>query len=138
MGNLLGAFGITPPENELLDYAVKALAAVPLHAPLKNGDRYLTTDYNVYFTIDWLTPDCFFEIMVDFSFRAGSGLRVVLSNYSDHRIIINHEMMGQYTTITFPVPPESYTLSEYRSALDAEALRFIDSLDHLLVSTSGS
>lgn len=117
MRKFLDVFGVKAPPNHFMDLisetVAKQDAATITHV---RGDEYLINGNPI--TITYLVPEIFEEIQVSFGYEMGKGFKLVLRNYVEHLVVINHEIQGEFATVKFPVPTESYTLNAYRAVLD--------------------
>ena len=121
MNKLMKMLGIKPRQDQFMEMITGVLERhdfTILRAVSKNG--YANSDDTVI-EIDWLDDDAFFEIKLSFCYAPGKGLVVVLRNYTHHSIILNHSICGEFHTMEFTIPTESFLLSEYRARLDLVA-----------------
>lgn len=120
MKNLLRKFRVKSEPNQLFDMVLSLLEKQDLKTMRKISDGdYVAGDANI--TIKYFDSDAFDEMQISFGYSFGKGITVVLRNYVEHLVVINHEIMDSYETIEFPIKPDSFTIREYRERFDAIA-----------------
>jgi len=82
-------------------------------------------------TVKYFDDGAFEEVQISFGYVMGKGVTVVLRNYVEHLIVVNHEILESYHTIEFPIPTESFGLKEYRKQFDAIALTILKAVEGL-------
>jgi hypothetical protein len=86
---------------------------------------------NAVIDVRYLSPDCFEEIQISFGYEMGKGVTVVIRNYIEHLIVLNHEIMGQFQTIEYPIHPDIWGTRHYWdkfSRLGEEILAVVEPL----------
>lgn len=122
MKTLLNYFGLKPQPNRLLDLVVELVADV--EAELPNIERLGDNKYKVgeaVIEISYFDADAFEEIRVALGYTVGKGMMIVLRNYIEHLVVINHEIFDKFHTVEIAVPTESFALESYRTRLDSFA-----------------
>lgn len=126
MKKFLRILGLVPASIPILDIVQTLIETQEkeLYNLKKAGNGQYTLNDNcidiAYF------PDGTFEaITIYFGYTLGRGLQLVLSNYVEHTVIINHEIQEVHHVILTNVPPEGMATSEYRKRFDEFAERLI-------------
>lgn len=127
MKKLLSAFKVKTPPNQFFDLVLSLIDKVDLPNIKRVSDHtYSAGDATI--SIKYFEPECFEEMQISFGYAIGKGVTVVLRNYIEHLIVINHEFLGVYQTIEFPIPTDSFTLKGYRERFDEVA---VDVINHV-------
>lgn len=124
MKKLLNALRVKSEPNQLLDLVVSLIEKQDWSSiqRIANGS-YVAGDATV--TVKYFDPDAFEEMQISFGYSVGKGVTIVLRNYVEHLIVINHEILGTYRTIEFPVGTGAFALKDYRDKMDAIAVKII-------------
>ena len=130
MNKLFNAFRVKAEPNQLFDLIASFIEAQDLTAIRYVAENsYIAGDATI--TIKYFADMVFEEIQISFGYVMGKGVTVVLRNYVEHLIVINHEILESYHTIEFPIPTESFGLKEYREKFDAMALAILKAVEGL-------
>lgn len=128
MKKFLSYLGLKPQQNALLDLVMELVE--PIDADLQHIEKLGDNKYkvgDVVIEVSYFDVDSFDEISVTLGYTFGKGMMIILRNYIEHLVLINHEFNSEFRTIQFPVPPQSFAYEDYRKRLDAFANRIIES-----------
>jgi hypothetical protein len=84
---------------------------------------------NATVLIKYFDPDCYEEMQLSFGYSTGKGFSVVIRNYGEHLIVINHEIFENFHTYEFILSPDSFVDKDYRSRLDIIADKIIMTIE---------
>lgn len=124
MKKLLGEFKkklvVTPPPNQFFELVLSLVEKQDISSlKLVSENTYTMGDAQV--SIKYFDADAFEEMQISLGYELGKGFTLVLRNYIEHLVVINHEVLGQFYTIEHPVSPDSLLLKGYRARMDAIA-----------------
>ncbi len=124
MKRLFKALRVKSEANQLFDLIISLIEKQDLTAIRRVADdSYIAGDATI--TIKYFDPEAFEEMQISFGYAIGKGVTVVLRNYVEHLIVINHEVLEAYHTIEFPIRTDTFLLRDYREKLDNLALEII-------------
>jgi hypothetical protein len=130
MKKLFKALKVKSEANQLFDLVVALIEKQDLTAIERVGDdSYVVGDATI--TIKYFDPEAFEEMQISFGYAIGKGITVVLRNYIEHLIVINHDILETYHTIEFPIRPDTFVLKDYREKLDEIAANIIAAVGKL-------
>lgn len=130
MKNIFNVLRVKSETNQLLDLVLSMIEKQDLSHIKKIADgRYTVGDATV--SIKYFDKDAFEEMQISFGYAIGKGFTLVLRNYIEHLVVINHEILETYQTIEFPVRPDSLLVKDYREKLDAVAINIINAVEAL-------
>ena len=130
MKKLFNTLRVKSESNELLDLVVSLLEEQDWNSiKLVSEDCYSCGDATI--SIKYFDADAFEEIQISFGYSIGKGITIVLRNYIEHLVVINHEILDEYHTIEFPVRTDAFGLQDYREKLDAIATNVIAAVEQL-------
>lgn len=127
MKKLLHAFRNQTKPNQFYDSVISILESQDISTVKRvNGDTYALGKAAVL--IKYFDPECYEEIQLSFGYALGKGFSVVIRNYGEHLIVINHEMLEQFQTYEFILSPDSFLDREYRVRLDTISAKIMTAI----------
>lgn len=130
MKKLFNALRVKSEPNQLLDLVIALIEKQDLTTIRKVADgSYVAGDANI--TIRYLDPEAFDEMQISFGYAVGKGITVVLRNYVEHLIVINHEILDSYHTVEFPIRPDTFIMRDYRVRFDDVASSIVKAVEGL-------
>lgn len=129
LGGIKRKLALSPQPNQFFELVVSLVEKQEfstLKRVSEEHHHYAVDDVHV--CIEYFEPDCFAEMQISLGYELGRGVTVVIRNYSEHLVVINHEILGQYYTIEHCIPAASIMFKSYRERLDAIAHAVINSV----------
>ena len=124
MKKLFNALRVKSEPNQLFDLIISLIEKQDLTTIRRVADdSYVAGDATI--TIKYFDPEAFEEMQISFGYAIGKGVTVVLRNYVEHLVVINHEVLETYHTIEFPIRPDTFVLKDYREKLDEIAVNIL-------------
>lgn len=123
MKKLFSLFAIPQQKSQLFDLVLDLLSKEDFGSMRKVGENVFATE-KANISIKYFDNDSAFEeIQISFGYELGKGVTVVLRNYIEHLIVLNHQILDAYYSIETKVSPGFASLRDYRRAMDDVADR---------------
>lgn len=139
MKGFLEFIGFKPVQDDLLDLVVRLGETVDsnlLHLKSLGGNKYSVEEAVVEIT--WFDEDAFEEVRISYGYTVNKGVTVVIRNYAEHLVVMNHEVQDTIYVLTKSVPTESLGYAIYRRKLDAQGLNLVNAIKALNTSDNSA
>lgn len=130
MKRLLNALRVKSEHHQLFDIVLALIEKQELDSmKMISCDTYMAGDATV--TVKYFDDGAFEEVQISLGYAVGKGVTVVLRNYIEHLVVINHEILDTYHTVEFPIRTDAFALQDYRTKFDLLAERVVSIIDNM-------